>query len=80
MSYYKLDINGNIDLSDYSNINDYMDVVSEEDSLLINLIDDNKENFDIICSMLIDKGFNIIDREQQMYKYKILANKKPKDF
>lgn len=37
MSEYNLDINGVINLSDYSSINDYIDVVGESDKLIINI-------------------------------------------
>lgn len=78
MSDYKLDIKGTIELSDYSSINDYMEIVNENDSLTINLTG-NKDEIGIICSMLKEKGFYIIREELgAQYPY-ILAGKKSKE-
>ena len=79
MSDYKLDINGAIELSDYSSIYDYMEIVNENDSLTINLRGKD-DDFDIICSMLKEKGFNIIRKENvENQVHYILASKKDKD-
>lgn len=72
MSYYKMDINGNINLSDYSNINDYIDVVGRNDKLSINLNNKDNENFNILCSLLEQKGFNIINKSENKH---ILASR-----
>ncbi|KAJ52202.1 hypothetical protein BD780_003608 [Clostridium tetanomorphum] len=79
MSEYNLDINGVINLSDYSSINDYIDVVGESDKLIININYNDKDNFKIICSMLKDKGFDIIRSEElKDCKYYIVASRKNK--
>ncbi|WP_207640961.1 hypothetical protein [Clostridium lundense] len=76
MSQYKLDINGIINLSDYSSIYDYIDIVGEEDSLTINMNFDNKDDYYIVCNMLKDKGFHIVEsKELGNSKYCILASR-----
>lgn len=80
MSDYKLDINGAIELSDYSSIYDYMEIVNENDNLTINLRGE-KEDFDILCSMLREKGFNIMKKEYvEGNSHYILAIKRDKDY
>jgi hypothetical protein len=59
MSEYRLDITGNINLSDYSNIHDYMNLVDPEDKFTINLEAVDAQHIELICSMLEDKGFSI---------------------
>lgn len=59
MSEYSLCVKGNIGLSDYSNINDYMCIVGVFDKLKIVIDISNSENIDIICSMLSESGFYI---------------------
>jgi len=61
MSEYRLDVTGNLQLSDYSNIHDYMGVVGESDKFTI-VVDDNSDNADILCSMLDNNNFNIISK------------------
>ncbi|WP_315118858.1 hypothetical protein [uncultured Clostridium sp.] len=78
MSDYKLDIKGTIELSDYSSINDYMEIVNENDSLTINLTG-NKDEFGIICSMLKEKGFYIIREELGSQWHYILAGKRNRE-
>mgnify|MGYP000857305280 CR=1 FL=1 len=77
MSQYKLDINGIVNLSDYSSIYDYIDIVGEEDKLIVNIKDDDRDNYHIICNMLKDKGFDIIgSKKSSSCKYCILAIRK----
>jgi hypothetical protein len=59
MSEYRLDIRGSIDLSDYSNISDYIELVDNDDRFTITLEAIDSQNFDLICSMLTDKKFII---------------------
>lgn len=57
MSEYNLDIFGDIKLSDYSRIYDYMGVVDVEDKFTITFNERNKNNLDILCSMLESNNF-----------------------
>ncbi len=59
MSEYHLDIMGDIDLSDYSKIHDYMAIVGEEDRFTITLCDESLKNSDIVYNMLKDNRFII---------------------
>lgn len=64
MSEYKMEIRGEIGLSDYSNIYDYIGVVDTTDNFTIMLDASQIDNLNIICSMLKDKKFNIISQGQ----------------
>lgn len=76
MSDYKLDISGDLGLNEYSNINDYMDIVETSDKFTISLEEKSKNETGIICAMLKEKGFNInsseISDDKKVY---IFANK-----
>ena len=77
MSSYSLDINGPIGLSDYSSINDYINILEGKDSIDINMNLDNRENMDIICDILNRTNFEIDVKEKvNSNKYHILALKK----
>ncbi len=65
MSQYRLDISGNIDLSDYSNINDYIELVGSNDSFVVTFDKVSNENIDIVYSMLQEKDFTINSKEEQ---------------
>lgn len=65
MSQYRLDISGNIDLSDYSNINDYIELVGSNDSFVVTFDKVSNENIDIVYSMLQEKDFTINLKEEQ---------------
>lgn len=62
MSDYKMDIRGEIGLSEYSNIHDYLGVVDKDDSFTITLNNSNEHEINIIDSMLKDNNFNIIKK------------------
>lgn len=62
MSDYKMDIRGEIGLSEYSNIHDYLGVVDKNDSFTITLNNSNEHEINIIDSMLKDNNFNIIKK------------------
>lgn len=62
MSNYKMDIKGSIDLQDYSNIHDYIGVVDIDDNFTITIDASDENNVSIICSMLKDSNFNIIEQ------------------
>jgi hypothetical protein len=61
MSDYKMDIKGEIGLSEYSNIHDYLGVVDENDSFTITINDSNEHEINIINSMLKDNSFYVIN-------------------
>lgn len=65
MSRYRLDISGNIDLSDYSNINDYIELVESNDGFTVTFDKVSNENIDIVCSMLQEKDFIIKSKEDE---------------
>ena len=77
MSDYKMEIKGSIDLSDYSNIYDYIGVVDTKDNFTITLNAASKENIDIISSMLEGSNFMINEQGQDaLGNYYINAIKK----
>ncbi|WP_373897426.1 hypothetical protein ACER0A_013015 [Haloimpatiens sp. FM7315] len=59
MSQYCLNIKGNINLSDYSNIYDYMQFVGQKDQLVINIKSKKDIDSDIIAEMLKNSDFNV---------------------
>ncbi|AYE34182.1 hypothetical protein [Clostridium septicum] len=76
MPDYKMDIQGNLNLSEYSNIFDYMGVVDMNDSFTITLSNTSQQDINIITSMLRDGDFLI--KEQGVNgngEYYINANK-----
>ena len=76
MSEYKLEIMGEIDLSTYSHIHDYMAIVGENDKVIITVQNGKRENIDILCSLLKNDNFNINSQESDMnYKTYISASK-----
>ncbi|MDP4087689.1 MAG: hypothetical protein Q8930_00305 [Bacillota bacterium] len=64
MSRYRLDISGSIELGDYSDINDYIELVDYGDSFTVTFDRVSGENVDIICSMLQEKDFKIGSRTE----------------
>ncbi|EOR19862.1 MULTISPECIES: hypothetical protein [Clostridium] len=76
MPDYKMDINGGLGLSEYSNIFDYMGVVDKNDNFTITLDSVDKNNIKIITSMLKDSNFSILEEGiNQRGEYYINANK-----
>lgn len=65
MSHYTMEITGEIGLSDYSNIYDYIEVVDENDKFTISLSNVTDDNISMICSFLQDKNFRIVSKEQR---------------
>jgi carbonic anhydrase/acetyltransferase-like protein (isoleucine patch superfamily) len=45
MSEYCLNISGNIELGDYSSINNYMSLISDNDSLIIDINSKNQKGY-----------------------------------
>jgi len=62
MSYYRMDIMGEIGLTEYSNIYDYLNIVDKEDSFTIILNNNNEQEISIINSMLTDNSFCIYEK------------------
>ena len=76
MTDYKMDINGQLGLSEYSNIFDYMRVVDYKDNFTITLDNVQRENINIITSMLKDSKFSILNEGiDDRGKYYIDVNK-----
>lgn len=61
MPNYRMDISGDLGLSEYSNIFDYMGVVDSKDNFKITLNNVERENINIITSMLKDSKFSIVN-------------------
>lgn len=59
MSEYRLEINGTIGLSDYSNISDYMNIIGENDKVTIAIGPGDAHNADIITSIFQRNGFEV---------------------
>lgn len=59
MSQYSLDISGRIDLSDYSVIDDYVNMVGEKDKIKISIDEYEKKEAAVICTILENRDFDI---------------------
>ena len=76
MSDYSMDISGSIELSDYSNIFDYLNIIEKDDNFVIRIKKDNKDDLDVINSMLQDNKFIINYTQYDDFgNYYISANK-----
>lgn len=76
MPNYKMNISGNLGLSEYSNIFDYMGIVDKDDNFTITIKDSTNQDINIITSMLKDSNFIILEQgECSKGKYYIWANK-----
>lgn len=76
MSEYRLDIVGDIKLDDYSNIHDYMGIIEQNDKFTITSKMKNSEEVGILCKMLENNYFTIIDqRGLQNGQYSITSKK-----
>ena len=60
MPNYRMDIKGDLGLSEYSNIFDYMGIVDTEDTFTITLEEFKKEDLKMITSMLKGNNFQIV--------------------
>ena len=76
MSDYSMDISGNISLSDYSNIFDYLNIIEKDDNFVIRIDKDNRGDVEMITSVLKDNKF-ILNYTQydDLGNYYISANK-----
>ncbi|APC42373.1 MULTISPECIES: hypothetical protein [Clostridium] len=76
MSEYRLDIPGNINLSDYSSIHDYMGIISQNDRFTITSRMKNSEEMKILCEMLENNSFTIVTQgDTQNGEYYITSQK-----
>lgn len=76
MPNYKMNISGNLGLSEYSNIVDYMGVVDNNDNFTITIDKLPKQDISIITSILKDSNFSIKEEGINVDgKYYINANK-----
>ena len=76
MSDYSMDINGSIELSDYSNIFDYLNIIDKDDNFVIRIDRNNRNDIELINSMLQDNKFNINYTQYDDFgNYYISANK-----
>lgn len=71
MSNYKLNINGKIEESDYKNINDYFNIIGDEDELIISLSSNEQDNINVIYKLLQADGFNVRLEEEKGKKHRI---------
>lgn len=79
MSDFRLDIRDRIILEDYSVLYDYMDIPSENDRLTINIKNNENEDIDLLCKILMDKGFDIIkESRDDNSNCNIIANRRNK--
>jgi uncharacterized protein YebE (UPF0316 family) len=77
MSEYRLDVEGELELSDYSSIHDYIGVIEGEDKLTIVVDKKGAADRTILCSMLINECFIISSEKKECDgKYHICAYKK----
>jgi len=60
MSEYRLDIVGDINLSDYSSIHDYMGIIGQNDKFTITSKIQNTEEVELLCKMLENNYFTIV--------------------
>lgn len=76
MPNYKMNIKGDLGLSEYSNIFDYMGVIDNEDRFTITLEKMKEEDLSIITSMLKGNNFKIVNEGSGKYgDYYISADK-----
>jgi hypothetical protein len=76
MSEYLLNVDGQLELSDYSSIHDYIGIMGEKDKLTIVVDKKGAKDMNIICSMLKNESFTIASEEmEQKGKYYICAYK-----
>lgn len=76
MPDYKMDIRGSLGLSEYSDISDYMAIVDKNDNFSITLDKTNRQQANLITSMLKESNFRILEEGiSNTGDYYINANK-----
>ncbi|MCS4526835.1 hypothetical protein JTS98_14160 [Clostridium botulinum] len=63
-------------LSDYSSINDYINILDSKDEVIIEMNCEERQNMDIICNMLERSNFEINKKDILKENYYIEAYKK----
>lgn len=77
MSDYRLWVNSDIQLQDYSSFDDYVNIVDKNDNLTITLDNNSDELKNIMCSILIKNNFSVAVRKREDQDgYCIIAIKK----
>jgi hypothetical protein len=77
MSEYRLDIPGDINLSDYSSIHDYMGLIKRNDKFTITSKMKDPEEMKILCKMLENNYFDVVTQGgTQNGEYYITSQKK----
>ncbi|WP_251860681.1 hypothetical protein [Clostridium sp. Marseille-Q2269] len=76
MSSYHLNIKGPMGLSDYSSINDYINILDSKDEVIIEMNCEKSQNVEIICNMLERSNFEINKKDGLEQNYYIEAHKK----
>jgi hypothetical protein len=77
MSEYRLDIVGDINLSDYSSIHDYMGIIQRNDKFTITSKMKNSEEVKILCEILESNYFTIVEQGgRENGQYYITSQKK----
>lgn len=64
MSNYYLNINGKIELDDFGSINDYLELVGENDKINISLYSKYIEDYNLLCKILKTKNFDFICEDE----------------
>lgn len=65
MSDYRLWVNADIQLQDYSSFDDYVNIVDKNDNLTITLDNNSDELKNIMCSILLKNNFSIDVRKRE---------------
>lgn len=77
MSDYKMNIYGQIRLSDYSSIHDYMGIIGPLDNFQIEMSEAKVEDEKVLCNILESDKFDIVERGgRNDGKYYIHATKR----
>lgn len=77
MSEYTLDIPGDINLSDYSSIHDYMGLIKRNDKFTITSKVKDPEEMKILCKMLENNCFDVVTQgDTKNGDYYITSQKK----
>ena len=76
MSSYHLNIKGPMGLSDYSSINDYINILDSKDEVIIEMNCEERQKMDIICNMLERSNFEINKKDILKENYYIEAYKR----
>ncbi|MBO0534195.1 hypothetical protein EXQ31_13020 [Clostridium botulinum] len=63
-------------LSDYSSINDYINILDSKDEVIIEMNCEERQNMDIICNMLERSNFEINKKDILKENYYIEAYKR----